>query len=853
MRRLARDTEVDAYIFIKDNLRSLGWDTRNPERSEGGQVYTQNECLANPEIHKLLGLEKPENIVRVNDEVLWVIEAKRSHAELEKAVNEAEEYADKLSLGRFFQTKFVSGVAGNSLDSFLIRTLYRSNGHYRPVKMNGVETSGLLSPDFCRMILDANKPEINDPPIDEKLFLDRATVINETLHLGAVNPHLRASVMAALLLSMLTDTGPNIQERRLDVLISDINARVVSVLRAQGKAEFAPYMNIPLPATKDNHIKFRKALVDTVQELRNLNIRSAMNSGADWLGAFYEVFLKYANWAQDLGIVLTPRHATKYVADVMDVQVNDLVFDPTCGTGGFLVAAFDDVKQKATPKQLAQFKKNSVYGVEQDSGVAALAVVNMIFRGDGKNNIIEGNCFAKFLDRTTVNGAVSAEYVSEPSHNPPITKVMMNPPFALKRDSEKEFKFVDQALAQMQDGGLLFAVLPYPAMVKRGGYFNWRKNLLLPHNRLLAVITLPGDLFYPVGVTTVGIFVKKGIPHRKEDRVLWVRALTDGLVKSKGKRLPNPRASNDLERARSLLQAFIHNQSHPVPNRHQFMKAAPIDFGDDKLELVPEVYLDQAESSMSKIVGRVEESVRDAFSYLIKINRATLRADLLPTERSAALGAPTWKGFNVTDFFQLKRGNFHSIAALAEGNYPTISRVSTDNGLIGFYERPEKAVEWKPGTISVSTVTGDAFIQSVPFIATDNVVLLVPRKEYSRLRLTTLVFITVMINEVKWRYSYGRQCYKTKFATTNIMLPVKGDSLDEDFMQKAVENASYWKLVREAFVNATPQNDEIAVRETDEDQRDIEIAKERLKQIRVDPKLLISGKELDEKLTELLA
>jgi type I restriction-modification system DNA methylase subunit len=831
----------------------LGWDTRNPERVEGGQVYTQNEALSNPEMRKLLGLDKPENIVRVNDEVLWIIEAKRSHAELEKAVREAEAYADKLSRSRHFQTKFISGVAGNSLDSFLIRTLYRSNGHFRPVKMNGVETSGLLSPDFCRMILDANKPEINDPPIDEKLFLDRATVINETLHLGAVNPHSRASVMAALLLSMLTDTGPNIRERQLDVLISDINARVMSVLRAQGKAEFAPYMNIPLPATRDNHVKFRKALVDTVQELRNLNIRSAMNSGADWLGAFYEVFLKYANWAQDLGIVLTPRHATKYVADVMDVQVNDLVFDPTCGTGGFLVAAFDDVKQKATTKQLAHFKKNSVYGVEQDSGVAALAVVNMIFRGDGKNNIIEGNCFAKFLEGITINGAVSAEYISTLSQNPPITKVMMNPPFALKRDSEKEFKFVDQALAQMQDGGLLFAILPYPAMVKRGGYFNWRKNLLLPKNRLLAVVTLPGDLFYPVGVTTVGVFVRKGTAHRKEDRVLWVRALTDGLLKSKGKRLPSPRASNDLDKARSTLRAFIHNPSHPVANKHQFMKAIAIDFQDDKLELVPEVYLDQAESSVDKIAEKVEESVRDVFSYLIKINRATLRADLLPSAKRTALPTPTWKGFNVTDFFQLKRGNFHSIAALAEGSYPTISRVSTDNGLIGFYERPEKAVLWKSGTISVSTVTGDAFIQPVPFIATDNVVLLIPKKEYKGLRLTTLAFITVMINEVKWRYSYGRQCYKTKFATTNIMLPIKGNALDEDLMQKTVENASYWKLVKEAFDHTASQGDEDAAQEDNEDERDIEIARARLQQITANPGLLISGAKLEELLAELLA
>lgn len=840
-RSIARDTEVDAYIFIKDNLRDLGWDIRNPERSDGGQVYTQNECLSNPEIKKLLGLEKPENIVLVNDEILWVIEAKRSHAELAKAVHEAEDYADSLNKGRF-RTKFISGVAGNSTDSFLIRNLYKSNGHYRPVVMNGVETSGLLSPEQCRLILHTNKPVIEDPPIDEKLFIAKATEINEILHLGAVNPHQRASVMAALLLSMLSDTGPNIQERRPDILISDINARVMSVLREQGKVEFAPYMNIPLPATKDNHIKFRKALVDTAQELRNLNIRSAMNSGADWLGAFYEVFLKYANWAQDLGIVLTPRHATKYVADVMDVQVNDIVFDPTCGTGGFLVAAFDDVKKKSTPKQLARFKKNSVFGIEQDSGVAALSVVNMIFRGDGKNNIIEGNCLHKYLERTVIDGEVTAMYTSSPSPNPPVTKTMMNPPFSLKRGSEKEYKFVDQALAQMQDGGLLFAILPYPAMVKRGGYLNWRKNLLLPHHTLLSVVTLPIDLFYPVGVTTVGVFIKKGRPHQKTDKVLWIRALTDGLLKSKGKRLPNPRAGNDLDRVRNLLRAYIHNPSHPVENRHQFIKATPIDFSDPRLELAPEVYLDQAKPQKDQIARSIETHVRDIFSYLIKTDSAILAPELLPSGDKSSPASPTWKSFNVTTLFNLKRGSFHSIANLDPGSYPTISRTSTDNGFIGFYDKPDKAVLWKPGVISVSTVTGDAFIQPVPFIATDNVVLLTPKAEYDHVRLTTLMFITVMINEVKWRYSYGRQCYRTKFATTEVMLPVKGSALDEDYMQKAIESATYWKLVRATFLT-----------ERYEDYVDAEIVRQKLACIETNPKELVTGADLDAQLEALLS
>ncbi|HEY5208008.1 MAG TPA: hypothetical protein VIJ42_01045 [Stellaceae bacterium] len=112
--------------------------------------------------------------------------------------------------------------------------------------------------------------------------------------------------MAALLLAELSSTPPNIEERDPSTLISDINGRAKSILLQQGKGNFFEYVRINLPSTPDNHVKLRRALVDTIQELHNLNIRSAMNSGSDWLGAFYEVFLKYANWAQDLGIVLTP-------------------------------------------------------------------------------------------------------------------------------------------------------------------------------------------------------------------------------------------------------------------------------------------------------------------------------------------------------------------------------------------------------------------------------------------------------------------------------------------------------------------------------------------------------------------
>ena len=448
-----------------------------------------------------------------------------------------------------------------------------------------------------------------------------------------------------------------------------------------------------------------------------------MNSGEDWLGAFYEVFLKYASWAQDLGIVLTPRHLTRWAVEVVDVRSNDIVYDPTCGTGGFLVAAFDQVKRQSNSRQIIQFKQHCLFGVEQETGVAALAVVNMIFRGDGKNNIKEGNCFAQFLGPYSIKGTNTAQFVKTQSQTPPITKVMMNPPFALKRGTEKEYKFVDQALAQMEDGGIPFAVLPYPAMCKPKGYDTWRKTTLLPKHTLLAVVSFPIDVFYPIGVTTVGVFIRKGIPHPKEQNVLWIRALGDGFLKSKGKRLPHPKASNELSASTSTLKAFLRDPSHPVNGALQFCKAAPFDWEDSQVELVPEVYLDQVQPSDSKLFEILEENLRNLLAYSVKIKKAKL--DKASAAKRKPFGKTAWRSFAITDLFNLKRGHFHSIAALDAGKYPTISRVSTDNGCVGFYDIPEGASVWKQRTITVSSVTGDAFLQPTPFIATDNVVLCV--------------------------------------------------------------------------------------------------------------------------------
>ncbi len=156
------------------------------------------------------------------------------------------------------------------------------------------------------------------------------------------------------------------------------------------------------------------------------------------------------------------------------------------------------------------------------------------------------------------------------------------------------------------------------------------------------------------------------------------------------------------------------------------------------------------------------------------------------------------KSFPIVDLFNLERGQFHAIDRLEDGELPTISRISTDNGLVGFYKKPKRAKLYPALTITVSTVTGDAFLQTNAFIATDNVVMLLPKNKF---KVSTLLFIVAAINKIKWRYSYGRQPYKRVFQKTTIMLPInKSSKLDEDLINNLITKQPHWNYFDKLFL-----------------------------------------------------
>ena len=134
---------------------------------------------------------------------------------------------------------------------------------------------------------------------------------------------------------------------------------------------------------KELLIKNPKNLKKIVDKLSSLKL---LDTDSDVKGDAFEYFLKNSvSVGTDLGEYFTPRHIVKLIVDLVDPKFEDKIYDPACGTGGFLIEAFRHIKNKCkqTKRNLKILKEKTVYGREI-SGTAKIAKMNMIIIGDGQ-------------------------------------------------------------------------------------------------------------------------------------------------------------------------------------------------------------------------------------------------------------------------------------------------------------------------------------------------------------------------------------------------------------------------------------------------------------------------------------
>jgi len=238
----------------------------------------------------------------------------------------------------------------------------------------------------------------------------------------------------------------------------------------------------------------------------------------DVVGQFYGEFLKYTGGdGKGLGIVLTPKHVTELFALIANVTKDDVVVDTCAGTGGFLISAMARmVKTATTQAEIDSIKGHRLIGVEQQSTMYALAASNMILRGDGKANLYQGSCFD-----TGITNAVKG-------HKP--TVGLINPPYAKSKADLHELRFVEHMLDSLEKNGRGVAIVPISCATAPSQH---KENLLKKHT-LEAVMSMPPEIFHPVGVVTCIMVFTAGVPHAASDRKTWFGYWRDdGFVKIK--------------------------------------------------------------------------------------------------------------------------------------------------------------------------------------------------------------------------------------------------------------------------------------------------------------------------------
>ena len=257
------------------------------------------------------------------------------------------------------------------------------------------------------------------------------------------------------------------------------------------------------------------------------NIKYTQTS-EDILGLFYSEFMKYGGGdGQTLGIILTPKHICELFCDLVELKPNDVVFDPCCGTAGFLIAAMHNMLSQVTDEtQRQHIKENQLFGIEEKPDMFCIATTNMIVRGDGKSNL-ENKDFLKqnpFELQKDIVASIG----------------MMNPPYSQGSKANPnlyEIAFSEQLLDSLTKGAKAIVIIPQSAVTGKSKEEKAIKANILKKHTLEGVITCNKNTFYGVGTNPCIAIFTAWIPHHKDKICKFINYEDDGFEVQKHKGL----------------------------------------------------------------------------------------------------------------------------------------------------------------------------------------------------------------------------------------------------------------------------------------------------------------------------
>lgn len=737
---MVRISESRAEAVAKELLHIRGWKVQRPPK---GNLLWKNEYRDYPHLLEALeGTSKtgsgdgyPDFLVvdRANIRPLIVGETKARDREVELAVTEAcnpygEAFADK-----GFNV-LAAGVAGDDQSNIAVQIKKRARRSWLPIEYRREPIQWIPTPEETEILLsDSDLFELQPRIPSNEILAQRGDQMNRILRECKIKDEFRPAIIGAFMLGLWNSKG----EIRTDSkhVLGDINGECRAAFNRAGKTDIASSIFVP----EANQSLAGKAY-RIVHILRLLNI-TTLTSEHDYLGQLYEMFFRFTG-GNTIGQFFTPRHVTKFMADFTEISKQDVVVDPTCGTGGFLVSALQRMTEgkPLTRDQINGVVRDHLIGFESEPITAALCVANMILRGDGTTGVIKGDCFT------------DKNYPEDKA-----TVVIGNPPFPHKKTDEPAEKFVERGLEALKARGSLAMILPTSVIAKGSkGKTEWRRKIL-KDNTLQAVITLPNELFQPYASSTTAIIVlRKGVPHSANARTFFCRIENDGLRLKKNVRIEQ--VGNQLPKA---LEAWKMGDSIPG-----FCATVVVPALTTGSEWAPGAYIEYMKHSVATIETEVEQLIQQLSGFqvlhaaeLARFDRAVadkrLKALQYGQNHKQRMKTGDIRPNTIGAMFDVYYGQkaLHNKENLLPGESLIISSAGTENGCYGFFAYDD-LIEAPFVTVPSTGSIGECSVQTRPCGVTDDCLLLIPRKGTDE---EELFIAAAIIRLEKWRFDYGRK------------------------------------------------------------------------------------------------
>ena len=316
-----------------------------------------------------------------------------------------------------------------------------------------------------------------------------------------------------------------------------------------------------------------------IDSLDDIYALMGQSTETDIRGDVYEYLLSKISTAGRNGQFRTPRHISSMMVELMNPQPNDIICDPACGTGGFLVGA-SDYLQKNYRNDILMNKENRehymnhmFHGFDMDRTMLRIGAMNMMTHG------VESP-FIEYRDSLSDQNLDKDKY----------SMILANPPFKGSLDADSvsadllkvtntkktELLFLALFIRMLKIGGRCACIVPDGVLFGSSNAHKQIRKTLIEDNKLEAVISMPSGVFKPYAGVSTGILIFTKTGHGGTDKVWFYDMKADGYslddkrTQVKENNIPDiierfKHLENEIDRKRTE-QSFFVNKEEIVKN-----------------------------------------------------------------------------------------------------------------------------------------------------------------------------------------------------------------------------------------------------------------------------------------------